>query len=256
MGQVLTKNSPTILTGLSVTGLLTTVGMAVQATPKAMAIIDDEFWERYEVEGCDYDYATRLKSLSFKEKISLTWKCYVPTAIMGVLTIGCIIGANSINLRRNAALASVYSITETALKEYQAKVVETLGEAKAKKIKDDIAKDRVQNNPVNNKEVIITGKGEMLCYDPISGRYFKNDIEKIRKAQNDLNRDLLADMCISLNDIYYGIGLPETKIGDDLGWYINDGLIEFDFSSQLTENGEPCLVLGYKVDPRYNYRDF
>ena len=62
------------------------------------------------------------------------------------------------------------------MKEYQAKVVETLGEAKARKIKDEIAKDKVKNDPISNKEVIITGKGDMLCYDVLSGRYFKNNI--------------------------------------------------------------------------------
>ena len=88
----------------------------------------------------------------------LTWRYYVPTAIMGGLTIACIIGANSINLRRNAALAGAYSLTEAALKEYQAKVIETIGDKKEQAIRDDIAKDRVKEHPLGEREVIITGK--------------------------------------------------------------------------------------------------
>ena len=32
-----------------------------------------------------------------------------------------------------------------------------------------------------NKEVIITSKGDTLCYDSVSGRYFKSDIGTIKK---------------------------------------------------------------------------
>ena len=247
--QVITQNSPTILTGLSVAGLLSTVTMAVRATPKAMRIINDEY-DELEKEGIKYQPFTK------KEIVQLTWKCYIPTIIMGGVSIVCIVGANSINLRRNAALASVYSITETALKEYQAKVVETFGEAKAQKVKDDIAKDRLDKNPVVTSEIALTGKGETLCYDVFSGRYFKSDIENIRKVQNELNRDLLNDSFISLNDAYYYLGLGSTKLGDELGWDINEGLIEFNFSSQLTEYGIPCLVIDYNVGPRFCNVDY
>jgi hypothetical protein len=56
-------------------------------------------------------------------KTQFTWQRYLPAAIMGGLTIACVIDANSNNLRYNAALASVYSLTELALKENQTKVV-------------------------------------------------------------------------------------------------------------------------------------
>jgi uncharacterized membrane protein len=40
-GGALSKNSPTILTGLGVIGLFSTVYAAVDATPKALAILED-----------------------------------------------------------------------------------------------------------------------------------------------------------------------------------------------------------------------
>jgi len=251
LGQALARNSPTILTGVSVAGLIATVTMGVKATPKALAILEEEGEDHRK--GYDkYD----VKLVSKLEIVKLTWRCYIPTALMGGMTICCIIGANSINLRRNAALASIYSLTEGALKEYQAKVIETFGDAKAQKIKDSIDRDTVKNNPVKDREVIITGRGEMLCYETVSGRYFKGDIEKIRKIQNELNRDLLNETFISMNDVYEALGLSYTKIGDDLGWDVNEGLIEFRFSSQLSEDEVPCLVIDYHDKPRYNYRDY
>jgi hypothetical protein len=243
IGNALSKNSPTILTGLSVAGFVTTVVMAVNATPKALEILAME--EEY-----------RQEPIPKKEVIKLTWKKYIPTAIMGVTSITCIIGANSINLRRNAALASLCSLTEATLKEYKSKVVETIGEGKAKKIKDDIAADHVKNHPADNKEIIMTGNGEMLCLDIMSGRYFMSDVESIRKVRNDLNEELLNDDTISLNDVYYALGLDNTKMGDEVGWNIRDGQIDFDFSSQLNNHGQPCLVVDFKVGPTHDYRDY
>lgn len=249
IGQVLAKESPSILTGVGAVGVISTAVMAVRATPKAMIILDEERYVRAREDRLS-------RPLSKKEIFLLTWKCYVPTIIMGGMAIACIIGANSINLRRNAALASVYGLTEAALKEYQDKVVETFGETKAQQVKDSIAKDRVEKTPPSPDKIIKTGKGETLCLDPYSSRYFKHDIEKIRKVINELNRDLLNDDFVSLNDVYYALGLPETKLGVDMGWHISDGLIEFDFSSQLTRDGEPCLVLDFKNEPVYMHRDF
>jgi hypothetical protein len=92
-----------------------------------------------------------------------------------------------------------------------------------------------------------------LCYDAVSGRYFKSDIDKLKKAENILNRRLVEEMSISLNDFYYEIDLPEIDIGDDLGWNIDKGYIELMFSAQLAEDGTPCLVVGFQVTPKWGY---
>lgn len=256
------KNSPTILTGVAVAGLFSTVVLAVRATPKAILLMDEDAERRYsngevlKLYPEDIKLVTSSMLLTKKQIIQATWKCYIPAAAVGTATIACIIGANSINLRRNAALASVYSITEAAFKEYQAKVTETLGKGKEIKIRDEIAKDRIANNPVSNTEVIFTGKGEVLCLDAISGRYFKSDVQSIKRVENEQNRILRDEMYVSLNDVYYELGLKPTKLGDELGWNIDRGYIEFDFSSQITDEGTPCLVLDYTLSPKFKYGDY
>ena len=79
---------------------------------------------------------------------------------------------------------------------------------------------------------IITDKGNTLCFDSLSGRYFKSDIDKIKRAVNNLNRELTYDMYVSLNDFYDELDLDHTKIGDELGWNLDDGLIDVYFGSQ------------------------
>lgn len=250
VGTLISKNSPTILTGFAVAGLISTSVMAVRVTPKALRLLDLER---------EYRKKKQSPTMNKRDIVKLTWKVYLPPVLLGSATIACIIGANSIGMRRNAALASVYSLTEATLKEYQNKVVETIGVTKEQKIRDDIAKDRVEANPVDESKIIFTGKGETLCYDSLSGRYFKSDIEKIRKAENQLNRDLLADNFVSLNEVYEALGLPPIQIGEDLGWSLwideADSLVSMKFSSQLTPEGTPCLVLDYAVRPRYDYMD-
>jgi len=237
------KHSPEILTGIGIAGMITTTVMAVRATPKALILIE----ERKEEIG-----AEKLEAM---DMVKTTWACYIPAAITGTLSVACLIGASSVNARRNAALATAYTLSESALKDYQGKVIEMFGEKKNEAVKDAVAKDKVEKNPVVTREVIITEKGNTLCYDSISGRYFKSDIEKIKKAECELNRQMLDDMYVSLNDFYYEIGLDSVKLGDELGWNVDSGYIDLSFSSQLASDGTPCLVIDYSVAPRYDYRN-
>lgn len=237
------KHSPEILTGIGIAGMITTTVMAVRATPKALILIE----ERKEEIG-----AEKLEAM---DMVKTTWVCYIPAAITGMLSVACLIGASSVNARRNAALATAYTLSESALKDYQGKVIEMFGEKKNEAVKDAVAKDKVEKNPVVTREVIITEKGNTLCYDAISGRYFKSDIEKIKKAECELNRQMLDDMYVSLNDFYYEIGLDSVKLGDELGWNVDSGYIDLSFSSQLASDETPCLVIDYSVAPRYDYRN-
>lgn len=238
--KALKKHSPEVLTAIGIVGMITTTVAAVKTTPKALQLIDAR-----EIE--------EDKRLTRKEIIQTTWKCYIPVAITGAASVACLIGATSVNLRRNAALATAYTLSETALKEYQAKAVEVVGEKKEQAIRDAVAKDQVAKDPLGAKEVIITGKGEVLCYEPLSGRYFRSTQDEIDKAVNAINRQMRYDMNVSLNEFYDAIGLSNNDLGDKLGWDIDkgEGYIDPAYSTQLADDGTPCLVIGHRNPPRY-----
>lgn len=237
------KHSPEILTGIGIAGMITTTVLAVKATPKALKLMEDAQYDKEE-------------DLTVPEKVKVTWKCYIPATLLGLASVGCLIGANSVNLRRKAALATAYKLSETALAEYKEKVIETVGEEKAKDIRSAIAKDKMEKNPVTKSEVIITDKGESLFCDSISGRYFKSDMNTIEKAVNTINRRLLNEMSVSLTEFYSEIGLSPTSLSEELGWNMNEGQIEIDFSSQITDDGRPCIYIEYEIAPRYDYHKF
>jgi len=235
------KHSPEILTGIGIAGMITTTIMAVRATPKALILIGDKKDEL----GTD--------ELTKMEMVKAAWPCYIPSALVGTASVLCLIGASSTNMRRNAALATAYTLSETTLKEYQEKVVETIGEKKERDIREQVAKEKMIKNPV--REVILTERGgNTICYDVISGRYFKSDRDTINRIVNELNRQMRDEMHVSLNDFYYELGLDGTKLGDDLGWNIDKGYIDINYSSHLDANGTPCLVIDYQVAPVYDYR--
>lgn len=238
LGGLISKNSPAIFSGLGAAGVITTAVLAVRATPKAEQLIAKE--------------NDRLGySPTQKDKIRVAWRCYTPTIGVGTATICCIVCANCISNRRAAAIGSLYGITETALREYQRKVEETIGERKATVLRDSITDDHVKANPPNLKELIITGRGETLCYDDLTGRYFKSSIEDIRQIVNNLNKRLLTEMFVSLNEYFYEIGIAGTKLGDMIGWSVEKGLIDVSFGSHITDGGEPALVISMKVEPKY-----
>ena len=80
--------------------------------------------------------------------------------VTGVCSAACIIGASSISARRNAALVTAYTISETALKEYRDKAVEVVGVKKEQAIRDAVAKDKLEKANVKEREFISTGRGE------------------------------------------------------------------------------------------------
>lgn len=246
----LVKHSPELLIGVGIAGMVTTTVLAVKATPKAIRLLE---LERNKRESESDNGA--IDPLTKREVVKLAWKCYIPSAVTGTASIACLIGASSVHTKRNAILATAYKLSESALNEYREKVVETIGEKKEKLVRDNVAKDRIKNNPANN-EIIITKKGNTKCLDMTSNRYFMSDIDKIKKAENEINARLLRESYVSLTDFYDEIGLSPSKISDRIGWSSDDGLIELYISAVLDENEEPCIGVDFKRAPKYDFDKF
>lgn len=236
-------NSPTILTGVAAVGVVTTAYLTGRASFRAAQIIQDEEFQLSKERSNEI--------LDNRAKLELVWTMYLPAVGVGAVTIAAIIGSNRIGARRAAAVAAAYSITEKAFSDYRDKVVEKFGKTKETQVRDEVAQDAVKENPVVEREVIITG-GEVLCYDGFTGRYFKSDMETLKKAQNDLNYRILNDYYASLTDFYNLIGLPSTSYSDEVGWNC-DELMELEFSTVLSEDERPCIAINFRVIPIRGY---
>jgi hypothetical protein len=224
-------NSPEILTAFGVSGVVVTSYLAAKGAIQADRILQ---------EGQEPGFEDPERDL--KTKVRLTWKCYIPAVASGVITASCIMGASKANSKRTAVAVGAYSLTEKAFAEYREKVVEQLGENKEQKIRDEIKQDRVTK--LGSKDVIITGKGEVVCCELLTGRYFKSDMETLRRAQNDINARINNERYVNLDEFYDLIGLPYTSQSNTCGWD-SAKLMELEFTTTLTPDGTPCLAFDY-----------
>lgn len=251
-----TDNSPAILTALAVTGTLTTAYLTGKASIRAVDILEQEKF-RYEQSGQkETAFGRPFKNgetlLTKKETVQLLWKLYIPPAIAATFTCAAIVGVNRIGTRRTAAMAAAFTLSERAFDEYKSKVVEKIGETKEKTVRDEVAQDRVIKHPPRDGQIIMSGEGDVLFMDAYSGRYFLSTMETVKKAQNDINYIVLNDGYASLSDLYGHLELPNTKVSDDLGWN-SDKLLEMTFSTTMTEDQRPCIVMDFVVAPVRNY---
>lgn len=241
------KQSPIIFAGTAIAGVVTTGVLSVQAGIRANEIIKKEEDEK----------GSRLTT---KEKVEKSWKVFVSPVVSGVLTIGAIAASTAISQKRQAALAGLYALSETALKEYQDKIEEKYGSKEMRTIKDDINGDRVAAASTPPWESIPLPDGDCLCFDPITGREFVSSVQKIKTAEAILNSNIFSgDMCASLNELYSLINSPKLlccTMGDEIGWNISHSC-EIEFTSTLTSDMKPCLVMDFTRGggPIYNYRD-
>ena len=259
IAKQVSKYGPEIAVGVGIAGMITTTILAVKATPKSLRLIEAEKKRRNheikeEAKESGKDTVGLIDRLSILDTVKVAWKPYIPAMISGALSIGCIVGASTVHVKRNAALATAYQLAANTLSDYKEKVIETIGEEKEREVQKKVDAKKVER--INSTEPSFVRKGKPLCIEPISGRPFEMDLEDVKAAINRLNYRLTGGMeeCISLSERYDEIGLKHTDVSDYMGWNIySDGLITVTEVPSSTDDGELCWVLEYAVLPHYKY---
>ena len=240
----ISDNAPAILTGVGVIGTIATGVLSVRAGFRSKSKLDHAQTEKDVTEGI----ATPLTKT---ETVKSVWMEFVPPLCVGAISVTSIVMAQRMNVKRAAALAAAYAIGNEKFADYRDKVEEKLGINKATAIKDEVAQDKVTNNPPIDKQIIIAS-GDVLFMDSIGGRYFRSTVEALRQAENELNAKMLYDMRATLSEFYEMIGLPQTVFSDEVGWN-SDKLMKLEFSATMTDKMEPCIVMDFQIGPKSNY---
>ena len=248
------RNSTTILTGAGIAGVVLTAVLTARAAIRASSAItlaEDVKWTEARETDPDFDQ-TKNAGLTVREKVALNWKLFVPAAASGGATIACIVWANRIGLQRNAALLAAAALADTAFREYKSEVLEQIGEAKERKVRDAVAVKRMTENPPD-KSIVVVGGDETICYDMFGGRYFRCSMETLNQAANLVNSSILGgNGCASLNEFYEAIGLDSVAGGEVVGFNI-DNQIRLGFTSHLSPDGRPCLAVYFVDDPKADF---
>jgi len=226
-------NSPGILTGFAVAGTVTTAILTGKAAYSSALVI-----ESYR--------PTHADDLTTEQKVKMVWKEYIPPAVMLTTTVAAIILANQIGSRRAAAITAAFKLSEKMSEEYREKIVKTLGVKAEEKARSELAGEKAVKNPPPNS-LIIAGS-EVLFFDELSGRWFTNEVEAVRKAVNDINYQVNNYYSASLSDFYEMIGLAKTVFSDEVGWNTDD-LLEVRFSATLLDSGKPAISIAYNNNP-------
>jgi len=238
------KHTPGILMGIGIVGMGITVVLTVDATPKALRIIEEEKMLAAE---CEEDFTNA-------DMVKAAWKCYIPPAVAFALSTCCLVGSHSVSTRRYAALTAAYALTESDFLKYQEKVSHVLGIKQDREVRDAIAQEKMDENPIKSKEVVIIDNGKTLFFEPLTSRYFMSDVEAVKKAVNELNRTMLEENYVSENDYFYALGLDSVQHGDEIGWNVYKGYIDLDIGAHVSKEGKPCLYLGHFRPPVWDYR--
>jgi hypothetical protein len=235
-GALLANNSPVILTGLGVAGVLATAFLTGKATFKAANVI---------AMRQDPEYNSDMPDA--KEKLQLVWKLYIPPAVAVFATVTAIVFSHKIDTRRAAAVAAAYAISERGWNEYKDKIVEKIGPKKEEAARDEIAQEYVTKNPPKGT-VLVMGNNDVLCCDMWSRRYFRSTMEKIKTAMVNTNYKVINHDYASLTSFYDELGLEPTTESDDIGWN-TACLLDLVFSHALTPDSEPCLTFEFRALP-------
>jgi len=239
------KYEPEILMTMGISGMIFSTIWAIKATKIATRRID--------ILKSKLDKDCKLTS---KEILKETWKLYLPVVVSTAVSIPCIIAGNRVSNTRNMALAAAYTLSETALQEYQDKTKEIVGDKKYEKIQESLSSDVIQKTYKDGiSNVTLIGDGDSLFYEPLSGRYFKTNWNRIAKAANELNARALSDMSgeIRLGDWYDILGLSATELDNTLGWSIvngKNGIIDISIDSVITPDNQPCGSIRYNTVPK------
>ena len=238
----LRRSSPTILTVLGIAGVVGTTVMSIKATPKAMKLIKAKKDE------------LNTDKLTPTELVQATWKCYIPTALIGAGTIACIIGIGVMDKRNQAALTSAYAMLNESYKQYRQAAKKVYGEDADNKIHAEMAKDAMVADgcwgyQVYNMDMDPESE-QKLFYDLTSKKYFTTTMAAVLNAQYHVNRNLALRGDCSLNEYLSFLGIDEVDKGDEIGWDINYMIEEMDsywldFDNQKTtlEDGLECITI-------------
>lgn len=248
-------NSPTILTSIGAAGTITTALVAGRGAYRVGMDASTQYHEELEARRShgieDLGHANLpTELLEPKHLIKTYWKEFIPAAIMGTASVTCIIMANRIGTRRTAAIAAAFKLSEELSEQYREKVAEALGKQKNEAVRADAAKEQMLKAP--DSSMIVVAGSEVLFFDMWSGRWFKSEMETVRRAVNEINHQVNNHYFASLTEFYDKIGLGRTDISDQFGWN-TDQLLEVTYDAVLMDDGRPAISIDYNKTPIRGY---
>ena len=255
--RFLRKHGGTILAVAASVGVVATAIETGRATTKAKHLLAvDEALRTYneDEQGIVEEPPTK------KEIVQTCWKAYVPAVILGGGTIACILGSNALNKKQIASLTAAYMALGKTYQTYRAQVRQMAGDQQENAIFETTKsiemteKDRTVKNAATEK---------LLCYEPISKRYFHATEAELLTAFYEVNHDFAINGYIALNELYGYLNLDFVPELNDRGWSIDylgamwdNYWIDFTYQKQHTDDGLDVYYVTVFQEPIEDYMNF
>ena len=264
------KNSPTILFGVGVVGMVGSTVLACRATLKVEEVLEKtktDLATAKSMQHADYSENDRKKDISiiYSRSIGSLAKLYGPSILLGAASVGCLAKSHNILAQRNAAITAAYVAVDEAFKKYRSRVVAKYGE-------DEDREFMYSSEPVDvvSKQGNITHSTRVgpdapsmyaRFFDELSPEWSKEPEYNsvfLTCQQRYFNQMLIARGHVFLNEVYDSLGLDRTEAGAVVGWirgpeggdnHVDFGLYEDNPRARDFVNGrEGSILLDFNVD--------
>lgn len=277
-GFKIKKYSPEILVVAGVTGTVVAAVKACKATLKLNDILEESKQNLEAVEE-----ATKSEDLpSYTEDIAKedtfkiymqtgykVVKLYMPSVLIGVISVSSIIASNNIQRKRNVALASAYTAIERGYKTYSERVIEKFGEDVDKELRYGKRQETIERveEGEDGKKKKVKEKVDVVTlndcspyakfFDASSREWVKDpnmNLSILRSKQSWANDILAVQGHLFLNEILDMLDIPRMlPEGQVVGWiegdFVDFGIYEThrEANRDFVNGYEPVVLLDFNV---------
>lgn len=239
----LKRNSSTILTCVSAIGVAATAVVSARDTIKAVELLK----KKEEPDA----------KLSKKEVIKTVAPAYIPTVLVGLSTMACIFGANALNKKTQASLASAYALLDQSYKEYKASAKKVYGEESDTKIKEAIMQSHYEINDAFEKK-----EDKQMFFDFYGLQFFNATMDEVQNAEKELNKILSRNGFVPLNTFYEMLGVECADMDYGVGWSHRScqeygyNCIKFIYEKMPTGDGTELTSITMVTEPVENFLEY
>jgi hypothetical protein len=249
-GFKIKQHSPEILVAVGIVGTVTSVVLACKATLKVNDVVEEaqETIEKihdgveqhkHTEDGVEYtqEVANRDLAIVYGQTAWKFIKLYGPAVLVGVASVGCLVGSTLILRKRNIALAATVTALDTSFREYRGRLIERFGEDLDRELRFNIRAKEIEETVVDedgNETVVKKVVHEVdpnahsmysVFFDDGNIGWSKNpELNKVFliQQQEAANYRLKTEGFLPLNEVYKMIGAPLTSYGQIAGWVYSD----------------------------------
>lgn len=188
-----------ILSGLAMVGVAVTGVLTAMRAPKYKEILED-------CEG---------------SKPKAVFKTYWPAITAGIVTDICIGLSWGVNVKAIGTLTAAAGYLAANRDQILETAKKYVPEDKIKELKKEADKEMVKKaipTKTAGPSVEETGRGDLLCYEGYSGRWFRSDEVAVNEGIKRFNSRWKSGEYLGLNDLYHEFGIARTHFGNQYGW--------------------------------------